>query len=119
MGEDKKMAVHAEECHSAGILFTPFVVEALGGWGEGATHTIRRIGRLQGQRLGINPAESTCHLFQRLFVALWRGNPVNLAAACSPGGGGWCPKPICFVLVFVLAGWSSITFYCWRKKKFN
>jgi len=40
VGEDWKRAAHAEECHSAGILFTPFVVEALGGWGEGATHTM-------------------------------------------------------------------------------
>ena len=45
--EDKKMAAYAEECHSAGILFISFVVEALGGWCEGATHTIRRIGWLQ------------------------------------------------------------------------
>ena len=74
VGEDRKMAAHVEECHSAGILFTPLVVEALGGWCEGATHTIRRIGRLQGQRLGIEPAKSTRHLFQHLSVTQWRGN---------------------------------------------
>ena len=50
------------------------MVEALGGWGKKAIHTIKRIGRLQGQRLGVEPAESTRHLFQRLAVALWKGN---------------------------------------------
>ena len=87
VGEDRKTAAHAEECHSAGILFAPLVVQALEGRCEGATHTIRRIGQLQGQRLGIEPAESTRHLFRSLSVTLWRGNatlwtqrqPVHLA----------------------------------------
>ena len=87
MGEDRKTAAHVEECHSAGILFTPLVVQALEGRCEGATHTIRRIGQLPGERLGIEPAESSRHLFRSLSVTLWRGNatlwtqrqPVHLA----------------------------------------
>ena len=70
VGEDRKMATHTEECHSAGILFTPLVVEALGGWCERATHTIQRIGRLQGQRLGFGITMNTRHLLQRLSVTL-------------------------------------------------
>ena len=49
-------------------------METLGGWCDEAIRTIRRIGRQQGQRLGIPPAESTRHLFQRLAISLWRGN---------------------------------------------
>ena len=67
-------AAHAEECRSIGISFVPMVVESLGGWSESAIHTITAIGRLQGQRLGIPPAECTRHLFQRLAISLWKGN---------------------------------------------
>lgn len=74
IGEDRKMAAHADSCHEVGVVFTPLVVEALGGWSEQACHTISAIGRLQGQRLGISPTESTQHLFQRLAISLWRGN---------------------------------------------
>lgn len=50
------------------------VVETLGGWNEEAVSTIASIGRLQGQRMGIPPSETTRHLFQRLAICLWRGN---------------------------------------------
>ena len=50
------------------------MVETLGGWSEEAADTITRIGCLLGIRLGLTPAESICHLFQRLSVSLWRGN---------------------------------------------
>ena len=74
IGEGWKMAAHAEECREIGITFVPLVVETLGGWCEGAVHTIRDIGKLQGLRLGISPAECTRHLFQRLAISLWKGN---------------------------------------------
>ena len=32
------------------------------------------VGCLDSALAGIPPAESTCHLFQRLSVCLWRGN---------------------------------------------
>ena len=80
VGEDRKIAVHSASCKSAGVSFIPLIVEILGGWSDQALETIRVKGRLQGQRLGISPAESTIHLFQRLAVCLWRGN-----AACHEG----------------------------------
>ena len=49
-------------------------VETLGGWGEEAALTVKNMGRLQGLRLGIPPAQATQHLFQRLAINLWRGN---------------------------------------------
>ncbi len=68
------MAAHSDACRAAGILFVPLVVETLGGWSDEAIRTIRRIGRQQGQRLGIPPEEITRHLFQWLAISLWRGN---------------------------------------------
>ena len=59
VGEEQKMATHAEECPAVGISFVPMVVETLRGWNKDAAHTIHAIGRLQGQRLGIPPAENT------------------------------------------------------------
>ena len=74
VGEERKMAAHAASCRAVGISFIPLVVESLGGWSELAAETLRRVGRLLGQRLGISPSITTRHLFQRCSVSLWRGN---------------------------------------------
>ena len=74
VGEERKMAAHASTCRAASIAFIPLVVETLGGWSQEAISAIKSIGRLQGQRLGIPPPETTRHLFQRLAIALWKGN---------------------------------------------
>ena len=74
IGEERKLTVHAAPCRSVGVSFIPMIVESLGGWSPRAVDVIKCIGRLQGQRLGIPPADSTTHLFQRLAICLWRGN---------------------------------------------
>ena len=60
--------------HRYKYYFVPIVAETLGGLSEVAIDTIKSIGRLQGQRLGIPPPDSTRHLFQRLAISLWKGN---------------------------------------------
>ena len=74
VGEDRKMAAHADTCRAVGVVFVPLVMETLGVWCDEAIRTICRVGRQQGQHLGITPAESTRHLFQCLAISLWRGN---------------------------------------------
>ena len=74
VGEDRKMAANAEACREVGVSFIPLVVETLGGWSDRAADNIKSIGRQLGQRTGAPPAETTTHLFQRLAIALWRGN---------------------------------------------
>ena len=74
VGAERKLATHAVACRAAGIAFIPLVVESLGGWSNEAADIITKIEPLQGQRLGVPPAESTRHLFQRCAIALWRGN---------------------------------------------
>ena len=71
VGEERKMAAHAAICRGVGVNF---VVESLGGLSQLAIETIKSIGRLQGQRLGNPPADSTRHLFQRISISLWKGN---------------------------------------------
>ena len=65
VGAERKLAAHAVACHAAGIAFVPLVVESLGGWSNEAADldTITKIGRRQGQRLGVPPVESIRHLF--------------------------------------------------------
>ena len=58
LGEERKMAAHAEACRAVGVLFVPLVVESVGGWSDEAIHTIASIGCLQGRRLGIPSSES-------------------------------------------------------------
>ena len=65
---------HSEACHTVGVHFTPLAAETLGALSREAIDTVSSIGHIQGQRLGIPPAESIRHLFQRLAIALWRGN---------------------------------------------
>ena len=74
VGEERKLASHSAACHSAGLTLVSLVVETIGGWSSEAVKTIRSIGRLQGQRLGLPPDDCICHLFQRLAIRLWRGN---------------------------------------------
>ena len=74
VGEERKMAAHAQSCRAVGVSFLPLVMETLGGWSEEAAKTISSIGRLLGQRLGSPPSDSIRHLFQRCAISLWRGN---------------------------------------------
>ena len=85
-----------------GVSFIPLVVESLGGWSDEAADTIASIGRLLGQRLGIPPAETIRHLFQRCSIALWRGNAALWIRHCpvhlpSVDGALW----LFFVLVLL------------------
>lgn len=84
VAEARKQALHAAACHRVGVNFHPLAVEALGGWCPSAVSTIRSIGRLLAQRLGRNPADTCRHLFQRLSVALWRGNAAMWVARQPP-----------------------------------
>ena len=77
VGEERKCVAHAEACqgcHAVGVSFVSLVVESIGGWSKEAALTISEIGRLQVQRLGIPPSETTHHLFQRCSISLWKGN---------------------------------------------
>ena len=55
-------------------------MESFGGWSPIAVSIIREMGKLQAHRLGLSPSHTVSHLFQRLSIALWRGNAVMWAA---------------------------------------
>ena len=74
VGEAQKFAAHGAHCATVGIDFIPVTLEALGGLSPLAINVVVRIGCLLGQRLGLPPKETTCHLFQQISVSLWCGN---------------------------------------------
>ena len=82
VGEERKIAAHAEACRTVGVSFVPLVVESLGGWSDEASDTIANIGRLLGQRLGIPPSEA---IYSRNVLFLCGGGmpPFGYAAAMS------------------------------------
>ena len=71
VAEERKFASHGATCPAVGITFNPLAIESLGGVSDMA---ISSLGRLLGQRFGISPVESTCHLYQNLAISLWWGN---------------------------------------------
>ena len=53
VGEERKLMAHEEACSSVVVSFIPVVADILGGWSERAVCTIKSLGHLVGQRLGI------------------------------------------------------------------
>ena len=74
VAENRKIASHSSACHSSGVSFIPLAVETLGGWSPTAFQTLKSIGWLQAQQLGLCPKDNCFHLFQRLPVNQWRSN---------------------------------------------
>ena len=62
IAEERKLAVHGEECHLEEVNFIPLVLESLGGWGQDLIDVVKTTGRLQGQRLGSDSLEAIHHL---------------------------------------------------------
>jgi hypothetical protein len=68
VGEARKLAAHADACQAVGVSFIPVVLETLGGLSASAVSVVACLGQLLGQRMGISPADSTRHLFQRCAI---------------------------------------------------
>jgi hypothetical protein len=72
--EQHKDAKSLELCAAQGILFVPLAVEVLGGWGQIALNTFKRLARMLSERTGRSRSEETTYLYQRLSVSLQRDN---------------------------------------------
>ena len=80
VAEDRKYRSQYDDCLQAGISFITLAMESFGGWSPIAVSIIREMGKLQAHRLGLSPSHTVSHLFQRLSIALWRGNAAMWAA---------------------------------------
>ena len=65
-------------CRAQGIAFKPLVVETFGGWDADALKVLKLLGRHTARRWGKSDALEIKHFFQRLSVALQRGNAALL-----------------------------------------
>ena len=64
-----------EACRAQRVSFIPLPVETLGGWHPEAEKQIARIGReLARSTAGTDQKTTSNHLFQRLSLALQKGN---------------------------------------------
>ena len=73
-----KNRAHFENCRAQGICFRPLVVETFGGWDSEAIKLLKEIAHQDARRWGKDPAIEIKHFFQRLSVALQRGNAALL-----------------------------------------
>ena len=72
---DRKMRSAFDACNAQRIAFVPLPIETLGGWHIEAEKQISRLGReLSRSTAGVDQKTSTNHLFQRLSLALQKGN---------------------------------------------
>ena len=107
VGEERKMAAHAGACRAAGV---PLVVESLGGWSYEAIQTIKSIGRLQGQHLGLPPPDPT-DIFSSVNVEReWVA--VGQAAASPFSNDRWTCLTFVFFVLFVFACFCFVCFLC-------
>ena len=78
MRKASKFRTHFNNCREQGISFQPLVVETFGGWDKDATKFLKEMARQAARRWGMNDAIEIKHFFQRLSVALQRGNSALL-----------------------------------------
>ena len=74
MRKSSKICTHFDNCHAQGITFQPLVVETFDGWDRDAAKFLKDIARLDACRWGKNDALEIKHFFQRLSIALQKGN---------------------------------------------
>ena len=78
MRKTSKNRSHHEHCRAQGIAFKPLVVKTFGGWDADALRHLKLLGRHTARRWGKNDAIEIKHFFQRLSIALQRGNAALL-----------------------------------------
>ena len=73
-----KNRAHFDNCRSEGIHFQPLVVESFGGWDKDALVFLKELSRQDARRWGKDSALEIKYFFQRLSIALQRGNAALL-----------------------------------------
>ena len=78
MRKSEKNRKDADNCRASGLFFEPLAVETFGGWDPGAVKKLKVIATQCAPRKGISPALEIKQFFQRLSIALQRGNSTLL-----------------------------------------
>lgn len=78
MRKTEKNRKHVDNCHASGLYFQPLVVETFGGWDPGAVKILKTLAIQCAPRKGLAPSLEFKRFFQRLSIALQRGNSTLL-----------------------------------------
>ena len=74
VAHNRKLDKAWEQCHRAGIAFIPVAVESLGAWHKSAITEVKKLGSAKARQNGEEESVEISRLFQKLSVALMRGN---------------------------------------------
>ena len=86
----RKLDKSWEDCHQRGIEFIPIAIESLGAWHSTATAQVTKLGSALARQSGEDESVTVQRLFQKLSVALMRGNAAlfnNRCPAANASGG--------------------------------
>ena len=61
-------------CNQEGISFIPIAAESLGAWHKSAVAQVKKLGSAKARHTGEEESQEISRLFQRLSIALMRGN---------------------------------------------
>jgi hypothetical protein len=81
--EAQKMKKYAAMCSQEGVNFVPLVFETFGAVGEAGEEALVRMARAWGDKTGLQAHRAVSFFFQRVSLALQRGN-ASLLLARSP-----------------------------------
>ena len=74
IAHNRKLDKSWKPCNLQGITFTPVAVESLGGWHKCAISEVKKLGCAKARHMGEEESVEVQRLFQKLSVALMRGN---------------------------------------------
>ena len=83
MRKSEKNRKHFDNCRARGIHFQPLVVETFGGWDKDALSFLKKLGGQGARRWGKSHSLEIKQFFQRMSIALQRGN-ANLLISRDP-----------------------------------
>ena len=70
----RKLDKSWEACNQEGISFIPIAAESLGAWHKSAVAQVKKLGSAKARHTGEEESQEISRLFQRLSIALMRGN---------------------------------------------
>ena len=78
--ENSKIAKHKPDCDSQGIRFVPVAFHTTGGFSEIGRKEVKAVAGHMARTQGEDDSQVTLHCYQRISMAIQRGNASMLAA---------------------------------------
>ena len=80
--EKAKNTLYAGQCNARGVTFTPIAICCYGGWLPQATEVVKELALRSAASSGISHGMICGQLWQKLSIALWKGNARALLRGC-------------------------------------